>query len=413
MQPTGRLRSRLGKRLTGAGAWLLRILCGLAGGVVLAQTQPEQLAKIKRAVSENLIRLPNYTCTETVQRSQRTTVDRQERVLMQETIRMEVAFLDGNELFGWPGAAKIDESDIHKMIDGSIGNGYFALLSRSIFATSFAAIEYGNDAGLEGRPAVRFDYRIPKSSGAYTITGEIGQAAVDFHGSFWVNPETLDLLRITADVDNPPALLGVKSADSVLDFDRQSIGGSTFVLPRKADLKVVDVDGAENISLLSFASCHQFVGESVIKFDIATDNSSARAVSRSAAAPIGLPDDFTVDFNLDSPIEWGVAAGGDPVHGTLRDNVHQGGRVLALKGAGLSGRISHVALRGDLYYVELVFTSLDFQGGHADLSGRRNGISVKDAPLIFTSTKFKLDRGARLTLHSRLLKSLRNDSTRP
>jgi hypothetical protein len=190
-----------------------------------------------------------------------------------------------------------------------------------------------------------------------------------------------------------------------LDFDRQSIGGSTFVLPRKAELKVVDADGTENLSLLSFASCHQFVGESVIKFDMATDDATTRAVSKTAA-PIALPEDFTVDFNLDSPIEWGAAAGGDPVHGTLRDNVHQGGRVVAPKGAGLSGRISHVAMRGDLYYVELVFASIDFQGGRADLTGRQNGISVKDAPLIFTSTKFKLDRGARLTLHSRLLKTL-------
>jgi hypothetical protein len=397
----------------GAGAWLLRILCGLAGSVVLARTQPEQLAKIKSAVTEKLSRLPNYTCTETVQRSQHAKVDRQDRLMMEETIRMEVAYVDGKELFGWPGAAKIDESDIHKMIDGSIGNGYFALLSHSIFATSFATIQYGNDSELEGKPAVRYDYRIPKSSGAYTITGEVGQAVVDFHGSFWVNPEALDLRRITAYVDNPPPLLGVKSADSILDFDRQSIGGSIFVLPRKAELKVVDADGTENLSLLSFASCHQFVGESVIKFDMAADESSSRAIAKPAAAPIALPDDFTVDFNLDSPIEWGVAAGGDPVHGTLRDNVHQGGRVAAPKGAGLSGRISHVAMRGDLYYVELVFTSIEFQGGRADLTGRRNGIAVKDAPLIFTSSKFKLDRGARLTLHSRLLKSLRNDSTRP
>jgi hypothetical protein len=198
---------------------MLAYAAGIAGTVALVQAQQEQLAKIKTAVSEHLSRLPNYTCTETIQRSQRTKVNRQDRVTMQETIRMEVAFLDGKELFGWPGAAKIDESDIHKMVDGSIGNGYFGLLSRSIFATSFAVIEYGNAAGLEGKPAVRFDYRIPKSSGAYTITGEVGEAVVDFHGSFWVNPKTFDLLRITAYVDHPPPLLGVKSADSVLDFE--------------------------------------------------------------------------------------------------------------------------------------------------------------------------------------------------
>ena len=397
-----------------------RILCGLAAlfgltknSVVLGQTQPDQLARIKSLAAENLTRLPNYTCIETIQRSQRAKINRHDRVMMLETIRLEVAYLEGKELFGWPGAAKIDESDIHKMIDGSIGNGYFGLLSRCIFATPFATIQYGGASELEGKPAVRYDYRVPKSSGAYTITGPTGRAAVDFHGSFWVNPGMLDLIRLTADVDDPPPLLGVKSANSVLDFDRQSIGGSTFVLPQKAELKVVDTDGTENLNHLSFASCHQFVGESVIKFDVPAGEAAAASAPKSPAPRIALPDDFTVDFNLDTPIEWGAAAGGDPVHGTLRDTVHLNGRIVASKGAGLSGRIAHVALRGDLYYVELVFTSLDFRGGSADLTGRRNGISVKDAPLIFTSTKFKLDRGARLTLHSRLLKSLRNDSTRP
>ncbi|HLK18794.1 MAG TPA: hypothetical protein VKT81_07550, partial [Bryobacteraceae bacterium] len=357
--------------------------------------------------------LPNYTCTETVQRSQHAKFNGQDHVLMSETVRLEIAYVDGAELFGWPGSAKIDESDIHKMIEGSIGNGYFALLSHSIFATSFADIEFGDQSGLDGKPAVRYGYRISKNTGAYTISGEVGKAAVDFHGSFWVNPKTLDLLRISAIVDNPPPVVGVKSAESVLDFERQSIGGSTFVLPRKAELTVVDDGGAENLSHLTFASCHQFVGESVIKFDASTDESAAQSAVKAATMPVALPDDFTVDFNLDSPIEWGVAAGGDPVHGTLRGAVQQGGRVLLPKGARLSGRISHVALRGDLYYVELVLTALDCPGSHADLNGRRNGIALKDAPLIFTSSKFKLDRNARLTLHSRLLKSIRNDPARP
>jgi hypothetical protein len=92
--------------------------------------------------------------------------------------------------------------------------------------------------------------------------------------------------------------------------------------------------------------------------------------------------------------------------------VSNGGIVMP-KGAGLSGRIAHLALRGDLYYVELNLTALDFDGGYADLDGRRNGVSVKDLPLIYQSTKFKLTRGARLTLHSRLLKSVHNDSIRP
>jgi hypothetical protein len=328
-------------------------------------------------------------------------------------VRLEVALVDGSELFGWPGAAKIDESDVGKMIDGSIGNGYFALFSQNVISTPSATYQYVNAAEVDGKPAVRYDYRVPQSSGTYVIRGEAGKAAVGFHGSFWVNPATLDLIRITAMVDDPPQVLGIISTSSVLDFERKPIGSSSFVLPRAAQLMVVDTDGIERENRLSFAGCHQFVGESVLKFDVPANEPAAAA--KAPIARIALPDDFTVDFNLDTPIEWGSAAGGDPVHGTLRENVRSdaGAGVVVPKGAALTGRIAHLAMRGDLYYVELTLTSLDFDGGHADLNGRRNGVSVKDAPLIYTSTKFKLARGARLTMHSRLLKSVHNDPIRP
>jgi hypothetical protein len=382
----------------------------MAASVVLAQT-PEQLAKIKSTVEENLDRLPNYTCTETIQRTERPKIDGQPKLMMFETVRLEVAFVDGHELFGWPGAAKIDESDVGKMIDGSIGNGYFALFSQNVFSAAFATYQYVNGDQLDGKPSVRYDYRVPQSSEVYVIKGDAGKAAVGFHGSFWVDPATMDLMRITAIVDDPPQVLGISATSSILDFERKPIGSSSFVLPRAARLMVVDTDGMERENRLSLASCHQFVGESVLKFDVPTNEPAAAA--KAAIARIALPDDFTVDFNLDTAIEWGNAAGGDPVHGTLRDSVRSDAGIVVPKGAVLSGRIAHLVLRGDLYYVELKLTSLDFQGGHADLDGRRNGVSVKDVPLIYTTTKFKLARGARLTLHSRLLKSVHNDSIRP
>ncbi len=382
----------------------------MAGCVLLAQT-PEQLVKIKSAVEDNLDRLPNYTCTESIQRFERPLIDGQRKLMMSEAVRLEVAFVDGSELFGWPGASKMDEADIGKMIDGSIGNGYFGLFSQNVFSAPSATYQYVNDDALDGKPAVHYDYHVPKSSGLYVIRGSPGSVVVGFHGSFWVNPATLDLIRMTVTVDDPPVVLGISATSSVLDFERKPIGSSSFVLPRAAQLLVVDTDGMEKENRLSFAGCHQFVGESVLKFDVPASEPAAAA--KAAIARITLPDDFTVDFNLDTPIEWGRSAGGDPVRGTLRESVGTDAGVVAPKGAVLSGRIAHLALRGDLYYVQLKFNSLDFNGGRADLDGRRNGVSVKDFPLIYTSTKFKLARGARLTLHSRLLKSVHNDSIRP
>lgn len=380
----------------------------------LAWSQPppdaESIAKIKAAVQENLDRLPNYTCTETIQQSQ--TPKSIGRAVLHETTRLEVAYVEGQELFGWPGAAKIDQPDIGKMISGSTGNGYFGILSDNVFSGPATSFQYAGTAALDGKDALRWDYRVPKLSQAYHIKTESGEAMVGFQGSFWINAGTLDLIRITATVDDPPVAIGVAATSSILDFERRTIGSSSFVLPRSAELVVLDTDEVESRSHLSFAACHQFVGESVLKFYDPTAE-AAPAPAKTSAQVIALPDDFTVDFNLDSPIDAATAASGDPVHATLRDHVRENGRIVVPKGAGLSGRIAHLAMRGDLYYLEFTMTSIDFEGGHADLQGRRNGVSKKDTPLIYNSPKIKLARGARFTLHSRLLKSLHNDSIRP
>jgi hypothetical protein len=381
-------------------------------GIALAQGQPDDLVKIKTAVEENLSRLPNYTCTESIEQSDRVLIEGKPKVTFLEKTRLEVAFVEGKELFGWPGAAKIDQSDVAKMIQGAIGNGYFGLFTKTIFLASSTTFQNANATELEGKSAVQFDYRVPQLTGAYFIKTGTARAVVGFHGSFWADPATHDLIRITVLADDIPPVLEIASTSSLLDFERQRIGSSTFVLPRGAQLVVTDADGPEKKVRLSFARCHQFIGESELKFD----DPAAESLAAKVAGPIQyvvLPENFKVDFNLDTPIDWESSASGDAVHGTLRDAIRLDGEIAVPKGAAVSGRIAHLAMRADSYHVELNLTSLDFPGGHADLAGRQSSVRVTGLPLVYRSAKFKLSRGARLTLHSRLVESLHNDPIRP
>ncbi len=310
-------------------------------GVALAHAQTDDLAKIKTAVEENLGRLPNYTCTESIEQSERLLIEGKPKVTFLEKTRLEVAFVEGKELFGWPGAAKIDQSDVAKMIKGSIGNGYFGLFSKTIFQAPSTTFQKANAAELDGKPAVRYDYRVPQLTGAYFIKTGTASAVVGFHGSFWADPGTHDLIRITVRADDIPAALGLASTSSQLDFDRQRIGSSTFVLPRGAELLVTDADGAEKQVRLSFARCHQFIGESELKFDDPATEPMAAKVS-GPIQYIVLPDNFKVDFNLDTSIDWESSASGDAVTGTLRDAIRADGEIVVPKGAAISGRIAHL-----------------------------------------------------------------------
>lgn len=132
----------------------------LAGLVVLAlhaQQQPSPakalLLKIQEKVMENLARLPNYTCIETIERSNRR--KHAAKFVAVDTIRLEVAYVEGKELFGWPGAAKIDEPEINKLVGrGAIGNGDFALIPKIIFDGQGVTFQYVSDAPQEGKPGL-------------------------------------------------------------------------------------------------------------------------------------------------------------------------------------------------------------------------------------------------------------------
>jgi hypothetical protein len=347
------------------------------------------LAKIKAKVAENLSRLPNFTCTETIQRSlwYRSTATPE----MVDTVRLEVAFVQSKELYGWPGAARIDEPDITKMVGGSIGNGYFALFLNNIFLVSSTTFHYVGHVKLDGRESLRYDYTVPPLAKAYRLRSARGEAAVGYHGSIWVPDGQVDPARINVIADDVPTALGYSAATSLLDYGPTTIGSHTYFLPVAAEFTFTSTEGTENRSRLSFRTCHEFVGESVVKFNQSTPASTAP-----------LPAGFTVDADLITPIDPETSAGGDAVEFTLRDAIKINDRVVVPKGAKLSGRIAHLTRTGATYALDFVFTSIVFEDGQVDLSSRENSATVQNWPKIRQSTQLSLKPGTRLTLQSRL-----------
>jgi len=368
------------------------------------QSEPEGLlSKIQDHVRESLARLPNYTCTELIQRLQSS--NNPKNLPIEERFRVEVAYVDGGEFFGWPGTGKIDQPQIGKLVEGTIGDGYFALFSQGIFATNATRFHYVGTVALAAKTAIQYDYSIPKEAKIYRIGTEVGQAWVGFHGSVWMENGSLDLMRITVAADDPPQALGIVNATSMLDFEKAKVGSSEFTLPRAAELSMAVATGYATKSLLSFESCHQFVGESVLKFESSDPQPGQASAIKLEAAPVSLPDDFTVVIALNTPVDSESSATGDPVSALVVEPIRIKRSIIVPKGARLSGRIRHLTKSGDDYKLDLLFTDLQFDNKHADIDGRRNVLSYKEKPLFFHS-EVRLGRGARLTWRSLLLKSV-------
>ena len=318
--------------------------------------------EVRSKMIANLARLPNYTCLQTIERKVRRAPSR--RYELVDMVRLEVALVNGKELFSWPGAGNFEDKEISQIVSGgAIGNGTFAMHAKSIFQSRNARITYVGAVTRNNRAVLQWDYEVPKLLSGYTLRSGSREAIVGYHGTIWANPETLDLLRLEVEADHiPPELHMARAMDSV-DYMRAEIGGQSFLLPQSAELKMVDEGNSESVNVTRFTGCRQYSGESVLVFsDPAPDGGALAAAPKTIEVPGGL----VLEVALETPIASATSATGDPVTAVLRKAVKKSGAVIAPKGALLHGRITTLrrenGQRSAYYIVGLEFFELEFPG---------------------------------------------------
>jgi hypothetical protein len=402
------------------GALLLAMLgaCGQETGSGL----PEEvllLARIKVKMEENLARLPNYTCVQTIERSRRRNSSR--RFELADTLRLEVALVEGKEMFAWPGGEKFEDRELSLMVDGgAIGNGNFALHARSVFLGNTATFRYGGRERRGARETVRYDYTVPVNLSGYVIRVPPEKAVVGYHGSFWVDANTLDLVRLEVYADDIPSHLGLAAASDSMNYARVPIGDSHFLLPESSELIMTDLQGRESRNRVHFSACRQYTGQSTLSF---ADPGPQEPLRQEAVTEVQLPAELQLELQMDSEIDLEKSAAGDPVSATLTRAVKHSRKVLLPKGARFSGRITRlqhyraaqsghiVGLRFDLAEFEQarapIFANLDqvlWVGGFgpSSRSARANRVPLErierpgEGLFFVPSPRLRLPRGLRM-----------------
>jgi hypothetical protein len=326
----------------------------------------EVLTKIRTRMMFNLEHQPNYTCVETIERSSRPKSTNKLRII--DTLRLEVALVDGREMFAWPGSRKFEEFDISKIVtNGAIGNGNFGTHARALFASRVATFHYLGEVDLEGRKAIRFDYNVPLMLSGYNIRTGTGSAIVGYHGSFYVNPATFDMERIVVIADDVPPELWLSSAQDKIDYAMAHIGEGDFLLPSQSELTMVDLNGAENRNHVKFTNCRQYSGESVITFDEAPASKpdTAPAITREFDIPKGLE----IELGLTEEIDVRKVAIGDPVHARVLHDVKRNGEILIPKGATATGRVTRMERHDAYAMIGMAFPEIEAPGIRARMKG--------------------------------------------
>jgi hypothetical protein len=365
-----------GKRRKAATVAVLAAFCLLLSAFLLAaagaqELPPEtiKLARIRQKATENLSRIPDYTCLETVERSWRAPGWRSFTPV--DTVRFEVAHVGGRELYSWPGARRLGDTPLASLIGfGVTGSGDFALRAGNIFLSRAPLFRYAGEENLGGRRALRYDYRVSLLGSNSTVSNFDRRAYVAYHGAFWADAETLELMRITSEADDIPPELEVSSSFTQIDYGKLPIAGSDFLLPQRAELRMASrIDESRNVTV--FSQCRKYVARSAVSFEPRPEGAAA-GQSR-AVTEIELPAGLFLEIALQTPIDSKASAVGDLIEARLQTNVIYQEKVLAPAGAAVKGRVRRLErLRGwdNVFLVGLEFNELEFPNFRARFQAR-------------------------------------------
>jgi hypothetical protein len=327
------------------------------------------LRDIKRKMRQNLSRVPNYTCLETISRGRRAP----ERLVISvpgkevpfrriDVLRLEVAEVNGKELYAHAGEHNFEEREISEFGKGGlIGNGSFSLFAHDVFATNVPSYQFIGEEQMEGHALLRFDFTVPQFISGYQVGTNFGVANVGFHGSFWADPKTFDAVRLDIIADDVPHYTGLSDASNRVDYARVRIGGSDVLLPQSGELRTRQVVGWESRNQMSFTHCREYGVESVIKFDDLPDS----ADSKTGTKYIDIPPGLQLTLRLETPIDAATSHVGDLIAATVDIEARQKGSVVVPKDAVITGRLRRMEVHQEGWpYVlaGLEFIQIEFEG---------------------------------------------------
>jgi hypothetical protein len=340
----------------------------LAGAAIAQDLPPEilLLSRVKNHIREELQRLPNISCLETVQREYQPPRGKMRSL---DTVRLEVLTDGRKELFASPGDRKFSERHpITYAGSGMLGNGLFGLYLSDIIVTSNVSKKYIGEEEIGGRRLARFDYRLPLMWSGQTIHIVEGSGRVGLHGSYWADPQTYDVLRLDVNADDFPPTLPVVEMVTSINYARTRLTENlVLLLPQSAESSLVKFSGEISHNRMEFSGCRVFEAESAISFDApdSIEQTPRFGGSSNDDTLRPLPGGLRITVKLRSRIS------GDMPVGTLIDGVVTGesskkkGAIRIPNGSPVRGRIRRMELYTKpfpYYIVAVEFTEVEFQG---------------------------------------------------
>ena len=286
------------------------LLADAAGAQSLFPPEVLLLSSIKRHTKEELARLPNISCVETVRRERQAPKGKMAPV---DTIRLEVLTDGAKEYFASPGGRSFsDQHPISYAGSGVLGGGFFGPYLKTLLVTGEVTYEYRGEEDRAGRHLVKFDYLLPVMWSGETIQLTDGEGRVGLRGSFWADPNTGDVVRLEINANELPPTLPLTEAVTVINYARTTLGdGITALLPQSAEFRMERFSGEVDRNNIDFTHCRLFGAQSVVRFDPGDGSPVPPQFGITSADDTlrPLPAGLEVAITLSAPIDETMAVG--------------------------------------------------------------------------------------------------------
>jgi hypothetical protein len=277
-----------------------------------------------------------------------------------------------------------------------IGNGIFGILVNNILLSDGATFHYRGEESIEGRRAIRYDYRRPRALGGFEIDVTGGRGNVGEEGSFWADPQSLDLIRIYSHAVEVPAELPVEARRITVSYARTRIRDYNVLLAQEGDMYLLKNTGEEEVNHVEFSHCRAFTAQSAIRFDSDGPTPQPAAEDSSQAAggmrPMGMLAEYLpITLQLTAPITEKDAVGA-LLSAKLAEDVISD-KTFLKRGSVVRGRIRQIERHDRGFWVSLEFTEIDGDGPplrfYADLRSIQGAAGIQ--PMLWR--EFQLEVG--------------------
>jgi hypothetical protein len=226
----------------------------------------ELLQRIREKVAARLSKLPNYTCTETIDRY----IRRPSTGLQQsDRVQLEVAFVGNREMYAKPGGEFQDGHAGRLITSGTISDGEFGAHMVSLFRTDRAEFEFAGTGKKDGHKTYKYDFSMSQEKSNFLLKHDANEGIVAYKGSFWVDMTTLDLVRLEIKAQDIPFRIGIDAVSETMRYQMIQIADSEFLLPETSEL-AVSFEGVNSVNMVKLDHCREYTGESSVAFGSAT-----------------------------------------------------------------------------------------------------------------------------------------------